>query len=39
MPGYDRRQKQSLQDDAKRMWHQKLNRRVQIKKEKRKDNS
>jgi hypothetical protein len=35
MPGCHRRYKQSIQVDVTRIWHQKLNRRVQGKKKKR----
>jgi hypothetical protein len=36
MPGCHRRQKQSIHEDATRIWYQKLNRRVQRKVKKRK---
>jgi len=36
MPGCHRRQKHSIQEDAIRIWYQKLNRRVQRKQKKRK---
>jgi hypothetical protein len=39
MPSCHRRQKQSTQEDATRIWYQKLNRRVQRKEKKRKINS
>jgi hypothetical protein len=39
MLGCHRRQKQSIQEDAARIWYQKLNGRVQRKEKKRKHNS